>query len=458
MAPKKKRGQIVGRKQAGQSGEPQLSERAQYLQREYAMLSESLVVCEQRIDEVLQSNAFLNSEAQRLKEENRLFVGYVSAHALRCANAIVRLEDQNRTDLAQIRWQRAELASFYHGREDGVRAQLQEMKKRAENMTQQVQELQPYKELQLEQLARIRTLERELLHMRVEHTQLLHQVKQRFLDDKSAFEREARLLVQSLTRRAEREAALSLISHAQALKADNGRLRQELTRLLQRTQLLQNLRQQLLEQREQLRREHVDVQNLDQMHGWLHRGPGGPPLWQPPQSHQPNLRIESFVTALDSTQHMLRAQAPPQSFPSSRVPSVDQSHRASRSPSVLSSESFPGRSLKAGSVIAPRSSSGLRSRVSSLTPSRRGSRISSVTPSRKGSTAPSMTSGTLRQREDSRLSPQSSLREMSSETDTAAKSSSKLFSGLSEDHFPLSPQLEETKNTVDNTETVLEQA
>lgn len=267
--------------------------------------------------------------------------------------------------------------------------------------------------------------------MRVEHTQLLHQVKQRFLDDKSAFEREARLLVQSLTRRAEREAALSLISHAQALKADNGRLRQELTRLLQRTQLLQNLRQQLLEQREQLRREHVDVQNLDQMHGWLHRGPGGPPLWQPPQSHQPNLRIESFVTALDSTQHMLRAQAPPQSFPSSRVPSVDQSHRASRSPSVLSSESFPGRSLKAGSVIAPRSSSGLRSRVSSLTPSRRGSRISSVTPSRKGSTAPSMTSGTLRQREDSRLSPQSSLREMSSETDTAAKSSSKLFSGLS---------------------------
>lgn len=143
MAPKKKRGQNAGRKQ--ESAEQPLSERAQYLQREYAMLSESLVACEQRIDEVLQDNAFLNNEAQRLREENRLYVGYVSAHALRCANAIVRVEDQNRTDLAQIRWQRAELASFYHGREDGVRAQLQEMKKRAESMTQQVQELQPYK-------------------------------------------------------------------------------------------------------------------------------------------------------------------------------------------------------------------------------------------------------------------------------------------------------------------------
>ncbi|XP_052017420.1 coiled-coil domain-containing protein 166 [Apodemus sylvaticus] len=456
MAPKKKRGQNAGRKQ--ESAEQPLSERAQYLQREYAMLSESMVACEQRIDEVLQNNAFLNSEAQRLREENRLFASYVSAHALRCANAVVRLEDQNRIDLAQIRWQRAELASFYHGREDGVRAQLQDMKKRAEDMTQQVQELQPYKELQLEHLARIRTLERELLHMRVEHTQLLHRVKRRFLDDKSAFEREARIHVQSLTRRAEREAARSLISHAQALKADNGRLRQELMRLLQRAQLLQDMRQQLLEQREQLRREHVDMQNLEQMHGWLHRGPGGPPLWQPPQSQQPNLRIGSITTVLDSTYHILRAQATPQSAPASRAPSMDQSRRASKTPSILSSESVPGRSLKAGSVIAPRSTSRSGSGVPSLTQSQRGSRVSSVIPSRKGSRVPSMTPGPLRSREGSRISPQPSVREVSPEIDTPSKSSSKLITVLSEDQIPLSPQLEETENIEDGTETVLEQA
>ncbi|XP_021072922.1 coiled-coil domain-containing protein 166 [Mus pahari] len=450
MAPKKKRGQNAGRKQ--ESADQPLSERAQYLQREYAMLSESLVACEQRIDEVLQNNAFLNSEAQRLREENRLYVGYASAHALRCANAVVRVEDQNRIDLAQIRWQRAELASFYHSREDGVRAQLQEMKKRAENMTQQVQELQPYKELQLEQLARIRTLERELLHMRVEHTQLLHQVKRRFLDEKSAFEREARLQVQSLTRRSEREAARSLISHAQALKADNGHLRQELMRLLQRTHLLQDMRQQLLEQREQLRREHVDMQNLEQMHGWLHRGPGGPPLWQPPQSLQP---IGSIAM---STRHVLKAQATPQSVPTSRGPSMDQSHRPSKTPSILSSESLPGRSPKAGSVIPPRSPSHPGSRVSSLTPSRKDSRVSSVTPSGKGSRVPSMTSSTLRSREGSRISPQPSLREVSPEIDTPARSSSKLPSALSEDQAPLSPQLEEAENTEEDTETVLEQA
>ncbi|KAL6081308.1 hypothetical protein STEG23_037589 [Scotinomys teguina] len=145
MAPKKKRGPSAGRKQAGDNAKAPLSERAQYLQREYSLLSEKLVTCEQRVDQVLQSNAFLDQEAKRLREENRLYASYVSTHAQRSAHTIVRLEDQNRVDLAQIRWQRAELASVYHGREAGVHAQLLQMKRRAENMAQRVQELQPYK-------------------------------------------------------------------------------------------------------------------------------------------------------------------------------------------------------------------------------------------------------------------------------------------------------------------------
>ncbi|KAB1258121.1 Coiled-coil domain-containing protein 166 [Camelus dromedarius] len=272
MAPKKKRVPSAGRRSAvaGEGAEPPLSERAQYLQREYKLLSEQLDACEQRVDQMLQENAFLDREALRLREENRLYASYVSARAQRCANAIVRLDEQNRVDLTLIHWQREELASLYRGREDGVRAQLLETEARAARMAQQ--------ELQLEQLARIRALERELLHMRVEHTQLLHRVKRRFLEDKAAFEREARQRVQSLARRAEREAARALVAHMQAIKADNGRLRQEMVRLLRRAQLLQATRRQLLEQRDQLRREHEDTRDLARVHGWLRRGPEGPPF------------------------------------------------------------------------------------------------------------------------------------------------------------------------------------
>ncbi|XP_028715150.1 coiled-coil domain-containing protein 166 [Peromyscus leucopus] len=459
MAPKKKRGQSA-RKQASDNAEAPLSERAQYLQREYSLLSENLVACEKRVDQVLQDNTFLNEEAKRLREENRLYASYVSAHAQRCANTIVRLEDQNRMDLAQIRWQRAELASLYLGREDGVRAQLLEMKMRAENMAQQVQELQPYKELQLEQLARIRTLERELLHMRVEHTQLLHRVKRRFQEDKSAFEREARLQVQSLTRRSEREAARALIAHTQGIRADNGRLRLELLRLIIRAQVLQDLKLQLKEQQEQLRREHADVRNLQCVHGWLHRGPGGPPLWQPPQIHHPHLRIGSLATVLESSYTTLGAIA--QSRVASRAPSLAQSHRTSQTPSVKSFESSQPRSRKAGSVVALLSPSRPGSRPSSLTPSHPGSRISSLTRSRKSSGVPSLavsSATSVLQRKSSRISPQPSLREFSQETDISAKSSFKLLPVLSQDRVPLSPQPEETANTdEDATEGVLGQA
>uniref|UniRef100_A0A9L0T674 Coiled-coil domain containing 166 n=1 Tax=Equus caballus TaxID=9796 RepID=A0A9L0T674_HORSE len=147
MAPKRRRGPSTGRRPgaAKEGAEAPLSERAQYLQREYKLLSEQLDACEQRVDQVLRENAFLDREAQRLREENRLYASYVSARAQRCAKAIVRLDEQNRVDLTQVHWERGELASHYHGREDGVRAQLLEMEARAAQMARQVQELQPYK-------------------------------------------------------------------------------------------------------------------------------------------------------------------------------------------------------------------------------------------------------------------------------------------------------------------------
>lgn len=296
--------------------------------------------------------------------------------------------------------------------------------------------------------------------MRVEHTQLLHRVKRRFLDDKVAFEREARMHIQTLTRRSEREAARALIAHTQAIKMDNGRLRLEFLRLLHRAQLLQDMKQQLLEQREQLRRDHEDMRNLQRVHGWLHRGPEGPPLWQPSRTHQPDSPIGSPDSLLDSP--YTSAQAIAQSRVASRTPSVVQSHRASMT-SVMSYDSSLVPSLKVGSAITLVGPSHPGSRVPSLTLSQRSSQISFMTQSRKNSRVASLAVSSAtsvfqpRSREGSRISPQPSFRESSQDTDTSAKSGFRLLSSLSQDRVPLSPPQEETANTDHDTEVVLGQ-
>ncbi|XP_026988144.1 coiled-coil domain-containing protein 166 [Sagmatias obliquidens] len=417
MVPKRKRGPSAwGRSgAAGEGTEPPQSESAQYLQREYKLLSEQLDACEERVDQELQENAFLDCEAQRLREENRLYASYVSTRAQRCANAIVRLEEQNRVDLTEIHRQRAELASLYRRREEGVCAQLLEMETRAAQMARQVQELQPYKELQLEQLARIRALERELLHMRVEHMQLLHRMKRCFQEEKAAFEREARQRVQSLAWRAEREAARALIAHTQAIREDNGRLRQELLRLQRRAQVLHDTRRQLLEQREQLRREHEDMRNLAHVHSWLRRGSEGPPLWQPPLA---NSHPEHFA----STTIQSRATSWAPSVSASRKPSQVSWRAASWAPSLLSKLAVPWvPSLvpsRVGSRVLSLAPSKAESRVPCQDPSHASSRVPSLTLSRPGSRVPSLTPPRL----DSWAPSRSSLRAASQNTTLFGKS------------------------------------
>lgn len=231
--------------------------------------------------------------------------------------------------------------------------------------------------------------------MRVEHTQLLHRVKRRFLEDKAAFEREARQRVQSMARRAEREAARALIAHTQSIKADNGRLREELLRLLRRAHLLHEMRRQLLVQREKLWSEHQDTWDLARVHSWLRRGPGGPELFQPLASP----RQGSIASGTDSS------NSPPGSlFETSRNPSQASSIAVSTAPSVVSlrvGSTVPSLvSVKAGSQLHSQDWSKRDSQVSSSGPSRLGSlalsspgsRFSSLTQSLHGSRIPSRSS------------------------------------------------------------------
>ncbi|XP_042300598.1 coiled-coil domain-containing protein 166-like, partial [Sceloporus undulatus] len=230
-------------------------------------------------------NTFLDKEAQETRENSRAYLTYLSKRTLRCQNAIITLNDQNRSDLEQVLKQKEELTSQYTDKEKEVRSQLIEMETKFSLMNKEVEELKPFKELQAEQLARIRELERDLLAMKIHHSEQMHRIKSRFLQQKAEYEAESQQKVQALAKRAEKEAVRSLIQHTKQIKAENLRLRKELLDLIRRAQGLKAIVHQLREQKRQLLRELHYSQGLAHRRRWLVQR--RPPRQPPPESLSP---------------------------------------------------------------------------------------------------------------------------------------------------------------------------
>lgn len=248
-----------------------ITERELNLKKEYATLTEHINTYSDRVDHFQDENEFLDKEAQEIQENNKAYLTYLAKRTLLCQKAIISLNDQNRSDLASVLKQKDELTSQYKDREKEVRSQLIEMETKYSLMNKEVDELRPFKELQSDQLARIRELEKDLLAMKIHHSEQMHTVKSQFLQKKAEYEMESQQRVQALAKKAEKEAVRSLIQHTKQIKAENGRLRNELLNLIKRAQGLKAIVHQLQEQKGQLLQELQFGEDLAHAHSWLTR-------------------------------------------------------------------------------------------------------------------------------------------------------------------------------------------
>ncbi|KAJ7329416.1 hypothetical protein JRQ81_015590 [Phrynocephalus forsythii] len=246
-----------------------MTEREKYLQKEYGILTEHINTYTQRAQHFQSENEFLDKEAQQIRENSKAYLGYLTKRTVRCQNAIITLNDQNRSELAHVLKQMEELTSQYTDKEKEVRSQLIEMETKYSLMNKEVEELKPFKELQLDQMTRIRELEKELLAMKIQHSEQMHKVKSQFLQQKAEYEAASQQKVQALAKRAEKEAVRSLIQHTKQVKAENWQLRHELLNLIKRAQGLKNIVCHLREQKEQLQKELQYKQSLADMRHWL---------------------------------------------------------------------------------------------------------------------------------------------------------------------------------------------
>ncbi|NXT81199.1 CC166 protein, partial [Zapornia atra] len=248
-------------------------ERKSYLQKEYKILTEHMNKYIGRMEHFLQENKFLEKEAQRNQEESNAYLSYLTKHSQKCQNLIITLNDQNQTDLSQVRTQKEKLISQYMEKEEELRSSLMDMERKYSAMKKEVEDLSPfnYSSVQVEQMKKIKELEKELLVTKIQHSDEIHKIKRRFLQAKADCEMDFDQKTQVFTKRAEAAAIQSLIQHIKQVKAENWHLRQELMRLIQYSKILKETKVQLREEQEQLLREHQYAQDMARARHRLHQ-------------------------------------------------------------------------------------------------------------------------------------------------------------------------------------------
>ncbi|KFV00560.1 Coiled-coil domain-containing protein 166, partial [Tauraco erythrolophus] len=192
-----------------------VKERKSYLQKEYKILTEHMNTYMGKVEHFLQENKFLEKEARRNREESKAYLSYLEKYSRKYRNQITTLNDQNHTDLSQVRAQKEKLISQYTEKEKEVRSSLMNMETKYSLMKKEVEDLQPFKDpsIQMEQIKKIEELEKELLVTKIQHSDEMHKIKSRFLQAKADCETDFHQKIQVLTKRAEEAAIQSLIQH-----------------------------------------------------------------------------------------------------------------------------------------------------------------------------------------------------------------------------------------------------
>ncbi|NXY24593.1 CC166 protein, partial [Atrichornis clamosus] len=235
-------------------------QRKLYLQEECRIITGHLDTYLGRAEQLLQENKSLEKEAQGTREQSQVYLSCGAKCSRDPQDLLITLSDRNCRDLAQTQVQKEQLIPQYAGKEEEVRSSLRDTETEASLLDTELEELEPYRELSVQAGQRVKELQKELRVTRIQCAEETHNIRRRFLQEKTDCEQEFHQRMQELTCRAEEVAFQALIQHVEQVKAENRRLRQELLGLIQHCQVLRDSKIRLQDQQEQLLRENQCAQ------------------------------------------------------------------------------------------------------------------------------------------------------------------------------------------------------
>ncbi|XP_069089663.1 coiled-coil domain-containing protein 121 [Pleurodeles waltl] len=243
--------------------EPVLSEKEAFLQQENSQLALSMETLRKRLDMLRHDNEFLQEEAQRIRVESQEYMSYMSKRTQKRENTIITLSDQNQRELEELKRQQEELQTNFMEKEAQLKDLLLQKEAKLAQVNQEIEDLQPVKDLQLEQIARIKELEQDVMTSRAQNADTLLKIKAAFLQGKALYMADSEQQVLALAKEAEKEAERFMKEHNEGVVQENQQLRQELLHLIRRSRILQAHKLHLEGQNKQLIQESKYSQAME---------------------------------------------------------------------------------------------------------------------------------------------------------------------------------------------------
>merc|ERR1712243_184582 len=126
--------------------------------------------------------------------------------------------------MGNIQLQKEIMEEEFNEKEKALKDLLLEKQNLLTKTTQELSELGSYKQLQTEQLTSIRDLEREVMQLRSKHSETIQQLKAQFLHDKKEYQQDSESKIQTLEKKANKEAIMCLTEHTNKIKLENRHL------------------------------------------------------------------------------------------------------------------------------------------------------------------------------------------------------------------------------------------
>ncbi|KAH9512866.1 hypothetical protein Btru_036794 [Bulinus truncatus] len=259
---KGKKGSKEANATSDQRKTPVPSEKETILQLELEKVTIQLEEAKKRVNDLKKENEWLQNEAQNIRIENHEYMSYMEKKTSKRQTTIITLSDHNREEIRNIELQKQKMEEDFDKKKKTLENILLEKQHLLQKTHQELQDLQEYKDLQLDQQNKIKELEQEVIKMRGHHTKCVQQMKEDFLKEKKEYLQDSETRVQTQEKKANQEALQCLSEHTNKIKIENRHLRQELLQLIKTSRALNEHKSTLEEQKRQLLREQSYANDL----------------------------------------------------------------------------------------------------------------------------------------------------------------------------------------------------